>query len=284
MAERRNPITFSTLACPEWPAEAAVEEAAAFGYEGLEWRGGEDGHVNPSLPASARARLRRQVESAGLFSLAVTAYSSFTSDSPAERQANVDHLRQHLDLAADLGASYVRAFVGELPPGADRQPYYPQIIAGLAAAAEHAARVGVRLAVEPHDDFVRPASIAPLLEALPPDAVCAVWDIGNAWAAGEDPADSLRLLRPRLGYVQVKDGLGRGSAWRLTEVGAGQVPLQAAFAWLLAEPDPYPGAFSLEWERTWHPELPPAEMALPKALRLMRAWLAEAAGLKDAAR
>jgi sugar phosphate isomerase/epimerase len=75
-----------------------------------------------------------------------------------------------------------------------------------------------------------------------------------------------------LAYVQVKDGTGRGEAWQLGNVGEGDVPLQQAVAFL-AESG-YSGALSVEWERAWHPELAPAEVALPAALKHMRALLA----------
>ena len=53
---------------------------------------------------------------------AVTSYTTFVSREQAERQANVNALRSYLDLAADIGARYVRAFVGELTPGIPRDP------------------------------------------------------------------------------------------------------------------------------------------------------------------
>jgi hypothetical protein len=35
----------------------------------------------------------------------------------------------------------------------------------------------------------------------------------------------------------------------------------------------YTGAFSLEWERAWHPDLDPPEVALPHSLHVMRSLL-----------
>jgi sugar phosphate isomerase/epimerase len=95
-----------------------------------------------------------------------------------------------------------------------------------------------------------------------------IWDIGNAYAAGEDPADSFPLLHQRLSYVQVKDGLGRGDGWRLTRLGEGEAPLRQAFA-LLADGG-YDGPLSVEWEYAWHPELDPPEIALPHAVAVVR--------------
>ena len=268
----RNPITFSTLACPEWNNETVLARAAAFGYDGIEWRGGLEGHVRPSLSTSERASLRRRVADSGLFSLAVTAYTSFVSDDLAVRQENVDELQRYLDLAADLGARYVRAFLGELRPGDEAAAALPRVAHCLESAAPHAQAVGVGIAVEPHDDFVRSASVAPILERVPHPAVGAVWDVGNTFAAGEDPAEGFRWLGQRLSYVQVKDSIGRNPHRRLTRLGEGEVPLAGAVAVLLKHG--YQGAFSVEWERAWHSDLDPAEVALPHALKAMRGLLA----------
>src|SRR5204863_6512990 len=44
-------LAFSTLGCPEWDAETVVEQAAAGGWDGVEWRGGPDGTVRSAWPA-----------------------------------------------------------------------------------------------------------------------------------------------------------------------------------------------------------------------------------------
>ena len=269
-----NPLTFSTLGCGEWSRETVIERAAAFGYDGVEWRGGPQGHVSPALPAAERQALRRRVTDAGLLSLAVTAYSRFVSPEAAERAAQLDHLRQHLDLAADLGAAYVRTFLGQLPPGRTVAQAAPAIADNLRAAAEYAAPLGVIVTPESHDDWVRSAALAEVLAAVPHPALRALWDFGNAFAAGEDPAEGLRLLGPRLGYVHVKDGLLIDGQWRLTQLGQGQVPLKNVIHGLRALG--YTGALTVEWERAWHPELEPAETALPAALAVLRQLLAEA--------
>ncbi len=269
-----NPIAFSTLACPEWTAEAVIQQAAAFGYQALEWRGGPQGHVSPATPPAQLAVLQRQQREAGLFALAVTAYSSFVSDQPAERQASLDDLRRHCDVAAALGAAYVRAFAGELPAGVPPESVYDQIARGLEDAAVYAHSLGLAIAFEPHDDFVRSAVAAPLLRRVNHPALSVIWDVGNTFSAGEAPADSLALLRTRLAYVQIKDGRGQGADWRLTDVGVGEVPLAWALDRLIV--GGYRGAFSVEWERAWHPELAPAEVALPAARRALSHWLASA--------
>lgn len=270
-----NSITFSTLACPSWNIETVIAKATEYGYDGIEWRGGSQGHVQPDMPAPKRALLRQGCSDAGLMSLAITAYTSFVSNSVKERQANVDELRRYSDLAAELGANYVRAFLGELPEDIDLDAtIYENISDCLNAASMHAESVGVKIAIEPHDDFVRTSSVIPIFSRIHRPALCIIWDIANAFAAGEDPAEGFVLLKDRLAYVQAKDGQGRGSTWQLCSLGQGNVRLDQAFELLLAHN--YQGAFSVEWEYAWHPELAPPEIALPAALRKVQELLAAA--------
>ena len=268
-----NLISFSTLACPDWPVETVIAKAKEFGYGGIEWRGGSDGHLQPNLPAAKKSLVRQQCSDAGLMSLAITAYTSFISSSAEERQANVDELRRYTDLAAELGAKYVRTFLGELPEGRKiEDSMYEKISDCLSAASAHAQTLGVIIAVEPHDDFVRSSSILPILNRIKHPALRVIWDIGNTFAVDENPAEGFSLLKDRLTYVQVKDGIKSGSNWQLCPLGKGNVPLSQAFELLLS--NAYQGAFSVEWEYAWHPELDTPEIALPAALRAVQELLA----------
>jgi len=267
-----NPITFSTLACPHWQAETIIAKAIEFGYDGIEWRGGPQGHVQPEMPGAQKATLQKMLMDTGLITVAVTAYTSFVSSVAKERKANLDELRQYTDLAAELDAPYVRTFLGELPEGTQPDPsIYKNISDCLNLASEYAESVGVKIAIEPHDDFVRASTIVPILNQVQHPALRVIWDIGNAFAAGENPTQSFALLKDRLAYVQVKDGKGRAPDWQLCSLGEGDIPLSQAFELLLD--NNYPGAFSVEWEYAWHPELEPPETALPASLKTVRELL-----------
>ena len=268
-----NRITFSTLACPSWSINTVITKALEFGYEGIEWRGGPQGHVQPTMPSSVKAVLRKMSNDAGLTALAVTAYTSFVSELAEERQSNVDELRRYADLAAEIDATYVRAFLGELPDDTKiDSSMYENITDCLNIASEYAASVGVKIAVEPHDNFTRSSVVSPIFDRnrSHPD-LRVIWDIGNTFAVGEDPIEGFELLKDRLAYVQVKDGKKHGSGWQLCSLGQGDVPLARAVELLAGYG--YEGAFSVEWEYAWHPELDPPEIALPAALRTMRELL-----------
>jgi len=266
-------ITFSTLACPAWSVETVIANARAYGYDGLEWRGGDAGHINPKASAQERASLRGQMQDAGLICAAFTGYTRLVSDDPAERAATVDEMKRNLDLAADIGAPYVRTFVGEFPPQYTHAEMYPRILEILQQCVEHAHQTGVGIAIEHHDAWVRSATIVPILAELPASAVGAVWDFANAYSMREMPDEGINNLRGRIFYTHVKDGTGHEKQWRLTNVGTGDVPLRRALQ-LLHEQN-YMGALNVEWEYAWHPELEPPEVALPQALEYLRGLVKE---------
>jgi sugar phosphate isomerase/epimerase len=263
-----RPLAFSTLACPEWDIQRVISEAARFGYDGIEWRGGPLGHVQPGMSQEMKGEMRRRLEDLGLFSLAVTAYTSFVSPDRQERQDNLEMLNDYLNLAAELGAGYVRVFLGELPAGTSLASAYPLLLDCLQTAVELASAAGVTLAIEPHDDFVRSASVVPLMEHIDHPRLEVIWDVGNSYAAGEDPEEGFSLFCRRMAYLHVKDGRRKAIGWQLCPLGQGEVPLPAIFN-LLANAN-YQGAVSVEWERAWHAELDPPEVALPASLQAVR--------------
>jgi sugar phosphate isomerase/epimerase len=268
----RPRLAFSTLACPEWDAATVVARAAAGGWDGVEWRGGPEGTVRSDWPTERHAALRRAMQAADLDSIAVTTYTDLVHCDPSVVERSIAHAVASAEVAAELGAPVIRVFLGEPTDDAPVAVLTARAIPALERLLERVRRVGVAIAIEPHVAHVAAATIRPILDAFPDPSLGVVWDIANAWSVGERPDAGFAAYVGRIRYVQVKDGVGAGQAWRLTDLGAGDVPLDEALTALArgnaaagAEPPP----ISLEWERAWHPDLAPAEIALPRA----RAWL-----------
>lgn len=271
-AQFRPTLAFSTLACPEWSAREVVRRAASMGFDAIEWRGGPDGHAGPQLPAAARPEIRRAMEGRGLVAIAVTTYTDLVHPSAAVRRASIDELLRHAEVAVALGAPNVRAFPGDRSDDASDETLLARAADTLRRAADGLAGTGVSVALEPHDALMSSRVVAELLARVDHPGVGAVWDAGNAWSIGELPEDGLVALGPWLRYVQVKDGVGRRPDWRLTLLGEGEVPLARGLAHLGHHHPDTP--VSIEWERPWHPDLPPAEVALPGGLAHLRALYA----------
>jgi sugar phosphate isomerase/epimerase len=245
-----------------------VERAAAMGFDALEWRGGEDGHAGPHLAVAERRALRDAMDDSGLVAIAVTTYTDLIHHDAAVRRASVDELLGHAEVAAVLGATSLRAFPGDRSDDASDEALLDRAADTLLRAAEGLAGTGISIAVEPHDAFMSSSAVAVLLARVDHPQVGAIWDAGNSWSIGEPPEEGIELLGPWLRYVQVKDGTGRLPGWRLTLVGEGEVPLARGLG-ILARSHPA-APVSIEWERPWHPDLPPAEVALPAGIAFLR--------------
>ncbi|MEU8395827.1 TIM barrel protein [Nonomuraea sp. NPDC048892] len=251
-------LAVSTLGMPGEGLDRAIEIATGHGCQGLELRLHPDTGVHAGLGREERASVRGRVEGAGLEIAALAGYVGICEPGPDEPV--IEALLADLRLAADLGAPGVRVF----PRGDD-----PAVGARrLKAVSGPAADLGRRVLVETHDSMATGAAVAGLLaEADCPETTGALWDLLHPWRHGEPPARSLAELTPYLSYVQIKDAV---SAQDTTPVPmwTGSVPLDEAGA-LLRETG-FDGWVSLEWERTWYPQVAPVEEILPGAAEWIR--------------
>jgi sugar phosphate isomerase/epimerase len=119
------------------------------------------------------------------------------------------------------------------------------------------------LLVETHDTLITAGIISRFLAAVP---AAILWDTHHTWKkGGEDPVATWRTIGSQVGHIHVKDSVSRpGPKHPFTYVlpGAGEFPMAPLRRLLESE---YAGAVSLEWERLWHPALPPLEAALQAA-------------------
>lgn len=260
-------LAFSSLGCPELGLADVAAAAARHGYPGVELRGQAGEHVDPGLSAAGRRAARRLFSGRGLQILGVTAYTRFADPDRRARRENEERLLAFADLAADLQAPFVRTFIGTWGEGGAE--------AAGEAAAESLNRVAERIAgspvtvlVETHDQVSRVRDLAPILRRVPSPRIGVLWDMAHSWTGGEPLRDSLGLIGGRLGYVHLKDGrLGPSGGLRCCLPGDGELPLIECRD-LLAQRDPR-SWLCLEWERKWHPELPPLEAALGRFRALM---------------
>ncbi|WP_049579313.1 sugar phosphate isomerase/epimerase family protein [Streptomyces sp. SBT349] len=269
-------LGFATLGCPGAPLSEVIGLARRHGCGAVELRAAEGEILHTGMPAGQAERVGRELASAGLTALAVNSYVRLCAPATpgAGPDDQLDALLAHVDLAARAGARAVRVFMNDDAPapgapGAGPTEGERRAVDRVARAATSAARAGVAVLVETHDSHARAGRVAAflaLLDAEVPGHGCgAVWDTAHTWAHGERPADSLALLRPWLGYVQIKDIRSPADPVPVP-LGTGAYPVGELAAALDAAG--WEGMISLEWERMWHPELP----SLDEALGAARVW------------
>jgi sugar phosphate isomerase/epimerase len=274
----RLPISFSTLGCPDWTWKTILAEADRLGYAGIEIRGLEGEMDLPKWPGFQGSRLQESRHDLAALGLVVTdlgASAKMHVKEPDERRKQLDEGRRFIDLAARLGAPYVRMFGDHLPPGEPRDEVMKRVVEGFQEMADHAKDAGVAVIIESHGDFTHSADLEKILTRVDSDAFLLCWDAHHTFvSAGEAPAYTWEHLGRWVRHTHLKDSVPADGERRYVLTGTGEVPVHEQVKVLAARG--YGGFYGFEWEKKWHPEIKPPEVAFPHYAKTVGAWLAEA--------
>lgn len=253
---------FSTLGCPDFALPDALALAARHGLDGVELRalgGTVDLPAYFSAQFGTPAGLAERLRGQPVRIVALGTSLRLIGGSPADR----DRFLEFLPWAEALGVPWLRVFDGGRT--AD-----PAELAEAAAAlrwwralrAEQGWRADVM--VETHDSVASASRLREFLAAVPDAAI--LWDAHHTWKrSGEDPVATWRAIRSRVVHLHVKDSVavpGPRLPYTYVLPGTGEFPMAPLLAELRAG---FAGAVSLEWEKLWHPALPPLDEALRSA-------------------
>ena len=259
---------FSSLGCPDLTLEATLALAARHRIDAVELRtlGG-----TVELPAYFAAEfgtpavLAERVRSSGVRIAAFDASLHLVGATPAERE----QLVAFGPWAEALGVKWLRVFDG----GKKADPAeLVEAVAVLRWWEELRRERGwqANLMVETHDSLFSAAAIQRLVKVAPGIAI--LWDSHHTWKkGGEDPVATWQAIRGSVVHVHVKDSVSVPSArhpFTYVLPGDGEFPIAPLLAALRA--DGFAGPVSLEWEKMWHPYLPPLDEALATAAA--RGW------------
>ena len=110
-------IAYSTLACPQWTIEEAVTAAVQYGYDAIEWRLADGELISPETPQSVLRRLRDVPVAHGIAIACLDTSCQVVRATAQQRAETIEAAHRMIDMAAYLGASFVRVFGGPLPDG-----------------------------------------------------------------------------------------------------------------------------------------------------------------------
>jgi sugar phosphate isomerase/epimerase len=160
---------------------------------------------------------------------------NLVSTNPEIREISAAQIMANLELAADLGASFVVVIPGRrhaLAPAPDdaARAVLDQALARLVPRAE---QLGVTIALEnsPYGYLGQAADLIGIVEQWRSPQLRITYDVANALAI-EDPAEAVRQVGPHLALAHVSDTWR--SRWAHTSVGRGEVDF-AGFARALAD-------------------------------------------------
>lgn len=250
---------FSTLGCPNLDLEQALALADTHEFDAVELRalaGTLDlraylvgAYGSPVVLAERMQRRRARIVALDT-SLKLAEYTA----------ADFEALLAVVPWAEALEVPYLRVFDGGR--SADRQEL-SKMTATLQVWREMKARHGWKtdLMVETHDSLHTSAAVARLLSLAPNTAI--LWDSHHTWKlGGENPVHTWAALRAHIVHIHIKDSISSGPgrpSYNYVLPGEGIFPASALLTELRQN---FTGTVSLEWERYWHPTLPPLEEAL----------------------
>ena len=271
----RLPLGFSTLGCPGWDWIQVLDFAAAHGYAAVELRGLQDAMDLTRRPEFAPARIsdtRGQLTQRGLAVSCLGSSANLHEMDAVKRAAQLDEARRFIDLAAAIGAPYVRVFGNEYVAGVPRDQMLVHIARGLGELGRYARDKGVTVLIESHGDFTDSPSLLALLERAGSPAVALLWDAHHTFVSGkEQPEDTVRQLGRWIRHTHLKDSVPAGNDRRYVLTGTGDVPVRRQVEALMKSS--YRGYYSFEWEKRWHPEIEEPEVALAQFVTMVSEYL-----------
>lgn len=277
----RIPMAFSTLGCPAWEWKKILDFAAQHGFSAIELRGVGGNLDLPALPFFAADRLeqtKQEIRSSKLQIACVSSSAQMYVEDPAKRAKELADARRFIDLAAALGAPYVRVFGGKAEsdkspmPGDDTKA---RVAAGLRELGKYAGPLKVTVIIESHDHFTSSATLKDVLRSADSEHVGLLWDAHHTFAtSNEDPESTVHQLGSWIRHTHLKDSTGSGEDRKYVLTGRGNVPIKRQIEALRSIN--YKGFYCFEWEKLWHPDIDDPEIAIADYARVVGQCLGDA--------
>lgn len=272
-AKKYKPLlSFSTLGCPDWPFEKIVNFAADNKYDAIEIRGilrELDLTKTPQFSSEENIKKTLQLmhdKNLGFSDLGSSAALHFSEGE--ERQKNLDEAKRFIDLAQRISCPYIRVFPNDFPENQTHEKTIELIVDGLKQLGDYAADKNVTVLLETHGKVVYTADLLNIMRQTKHPHVGLVWDAYNMWSVTkESPASVYASLKDYIHHTHIKDAKMINGKEQYVLLGTGNSAIFEAIDILVK--NKFPGYYSFEWEKLWHPEIDDPEIAIadyPKAM------------------
>lgn len=207
-------------------------------------------HMIPQADANTRRRVRRYAEQAGLEIAALNAHTNPIHGVPETRQANLQFVKESIELASDLGAKYVVTGAGVKNFFVWESQYWEWLVDGFRKLVAGASRLGVTLAVEgggnPGQLVHSTSRMLKLLNYDGLEELGVLFDPSAYQIRGESAVEAYKALSQRVVHVHGKEGRGNPEDFEFPPLGMGDVDFDGLVGAMMAAS--YPGYISVEYE------------------------------------
>ncbi len=191
----------------ELTLDAVLEYCAQLGFDAID----PTGYYFPGYPKvppnDYLYHIKRKAFVLGLAISGTGVRNDFTVLDPALREADVEMVKSWTDCAARLGAPVLRVFAGKgIPDGRTEDEVHGWIVDGIRKCVEHAAKSGVLITIQNHNDFVKTSTqVLRILKAVDSEWFGLNLDIGS-FRTG-DPYEEIARVLPFAITCQIKESL-----------------------------------------------------------------------------
>jgi sugar phosphate isomerase/epimerase len=158
---------------------------------------------------------------------------------------HLERMRHAVEVAKTLEAPYIRLFSFFIPDGSDPDSWREEVLSRMSALADAAADSGVILVHENEKEIYGdiPRRCLDIVTSVSSPKLQLAWDPANFVQVAVRPfSEGYSMLRPHLGYIQIKDALLADAS--VVVAGAGDGEVRETVRALRA--DGFDGFFSLE--------------------------------------
>ena len=220
-------------------------------------------HMSPKDDASTSRRVRRAAEQAGITIIALNAHNNLIHSVSKTRQANLEFVREALQLASDLEAKCVVAGSGMKEFYGWESQYWEWMVDALRELVAEADRLGISLAVEagglPGILVHNLSRMQRLLEYDGLESLGVLFDPSHYYIRGDDVPQAFKAMSERVAHVHAKDAKGYVEDYAFPPLGMGDIDFDALVRAMVESN--YPGYISVEYEAfAWGYEMEPTQV------------------------
>ena len=254
---------------PKVTVQQVIDHASNLGVDGVDVLHVQMDNESPEYIRS----LRDRAQDKNIELICLSIHQDFVDPDKEKRENNIDHTKKCIDIAHDLGISYIRLNSGRwntidsfddlmankgiepVLPGYTEDDGFKWCIDSIQDCLPHAEQAGVVLALENHWGLTRtPEGLLQIVNSIDSPWLGVLMDTGNFL---EDPYEKLEEIAPQTVFVQAKTYYG-GGEWYTLDLDYSRI------AEILNKVE-YKGYISLEFEGKEN-----ANTGVPKSIELLK--------------
>ena len=212
---------------PKVTVQQVIDHASNLGVDGVDVLHVQMDNESPEYIRS----LRDRAQDKNIELICLSIHQDFVDPDKEKRNKNIDHTKNCIDIAHDLGISYIRLNSGRwntidsfddlmankgiepILPGFTENDGFQWCIDSINECLPHAEQAGVVLALENHWGLTRtPEGLLRIVNSIDSPWLGVLMDTGNFL---EDPYEKLEEIAPQTVFVQAKTYYGGGEWYTL---------------------------------------------------------------------